>query len=43
VSYGIIQEHAGSIEVFNRPSGGARFLIDLPLASVAATKPASVA
>jgi signal transduction histidine kinase len=43
VSYGIIQEHAGSIEVSNRPSGGARFLIDLPLSSVAAPKPVSVA
>jgi two-component system, NtrC family, sensor kinase len=43
VSYGIIQEHAGSIEVSNRASGGARFLIDLPLATVAARRPASVA
>jgi hypothetical protein len=43
VSYGIIQEHAGSIEVSNRPSGGARFRIDLPLSAVAAPKPASVA
>ncbi|MGA3238882.1 MAG: ATP-binding protein [Bryobacteraceae bacterium] len=43
VSYGIIQEHAGSIEVSNRPSGGARFRIDLPLSTVAAPKPASVA
>ncbi len=32
VSYGIIQEHGGSIEVSNRPGGGARFRIDLPLA-----------
>jgi two-component system, NtrC family, sensor kinase len=32
VSYGIIQEHGGSIQVSNRPSGGARFRIDLPLA-----------
>ncbi len=43
VSYGIIQEHAGSIEVSNRPSGGARFRIELPLSAVAAPKPASVA
>ncbi|MBV9746452.1 MAG: PAS domain S-box protein, partial [Acidobacteriia bacterium] len=32
VTYGIIQEHGGSIEVSNRPSGGARFRIDIPLA-----------
>jgi PAS domain S-box-containing protein len=32
VSYGIIQEHGGSIEVSNRRSGGARFRLDLPLA-----------
>ncbi len=31
VTYGIIQEHGGSIEVSNRPGGGARFRIDLPL------------
>jgi len=31
VTYGIIQEHGGSIEVSNRPSGGARFRIELPL------------
>ena len=30
VTYGIIQEHGGSIEVSNRPGGGARFRIDLP-------------
>jgi two-component system, NtrC family, sensor kinase len=31
VSYGIVKEHGGSIEVSNRSSGGARFRIDLPL------------
>jgi hypothetical protein len=36
VSYGIIQEHGGSIEVSNRPSGGARFRIELPLSKTAA-------
>jgi two-component system NtrC family sensor kinase len=36
VSYGIIQEHGGSIEVSNRRSGGARFRIDLPFARRAA-------
>jgi signal transduction histidine kinase len=32
VTYGIIQEHGGSIEVFNRPGGGASFRLELPLA-----------
>jgi two-component system, NtrC family, sensor kinase len=32
VTYGIIQEHGGSIEVSNRLSGGARFRIELPTA-----------
>jgi hypothetical protein len=36
VTYGIIQEHGGSIEVSNRPAGGARFRIELPLAQRAA-------
>jgi two-component system, NtrC family, sensor kinase len=31
VTYGIIQEHGGSIEVSNRPAGGARFRLELPL------------
>src|SRR5581483_1358107 len=31
VTYGIIQEHGGSIEVSNRAGGGARFRIDFPL------------
>jgi signal transduction histidine kinase len=37
VTYGIIQEHGGSIEVSNRPGSGARFRIDLPFS--AARKP----
>jgi len=36
VTYGIIKEHGGSIEVANRPGGGAQFRIELPLAKVAA-------
>ncbi len=44
VSYGIIQEHDGSIEVSNRPAGGARFRIAFPLsASAAVPKPVGVA
>jgi two-component system NtrC family sensor kinase len=38
VSYGIIQEHGGSIEVSNRRSGGARFRLALPLARAGAVK-----
>jgi signal transduction histidine kinase len=45
VTYGIIQEHGGSIEVSNRPGGGAQFRIELPLAktAVAAQQPVSAA
>jgi hypothetical protein len=44
VSYGIIQEHDGSIEVSNRPAGGARFHIAFPLLVAAAvSKPVGVA
>jgi hypothetical protein len=41
VTYGIIQEHGGSIEVSNRPAGGARFRIELPLSKAAAAERAS--
>ena len=41
VTYGIIQEHGGSIEVSNRKSGGARFRLELPLAATASAKAAS--
>src|ERR1039458_2463399 len=43
VTYGIIQEHGGSIEVANRPSGGARFRLELPAARVAARTPVNAA
>jgi len=44
VTYGIIQEHGGSIEVSNRRSGGATFRLELPLANAsAARKPVSAA
>jgi C4-dicarboxylate-specific signal transduction histidine kinase len=33
ITYGIIQEHEGTIAVEGRPGQGARFLIELPLAS----------
>jgi two-component system, NtrC family, sensor kinase len=39
VTYGIIQEHGGSIEVTNRPNGGARFRLELPVSRVAARTP----
>jgi two-component system, NtrC family, sensor kinase len=42
VTYGIIQEHGGSIEVSNRRSGGASFRLELPLAT-AARKPVNAA
>jgi len=44
VTYGIIQEHGGSIEVFNRRDGGATFRVELPLAVPgSARKPVSAA
>jgi signal transduction histidine kinase len=44
VTYGIIQEHGGSIEVSNRRSGGARFRLELPVVSSApARKPVNAA
>jgi len=32
VSYGIVREHNGSIEVESQPGEGTRFLLELPLA-----------
>jgi len=44
VTYGIIQEHGGSIEVSNRRGGGACFRVELPLAvSGSARKPVTAA
>ncbi len=42
VTYGIIQEHSGLIEVSNRPGGGARFRLELPLSAPVA-RPLNVA
>jgi signal transduction histidine kinase len=36
VTYGIIQEHGGSIEVSNRRSGGAQFRLELPVSAIRA-------
>jgi hypothetical protein len=36
VTYGIIQEHGGSIEVSSRPGGGTRFQLALPWSKTAA-------
>jgi len=43
VTYGIIQEHGGSIEVTNRPDGGACFLLELPVYRAAARTPVNAA
>ena len=43
VTYGIIQEHGGSIEAVNRPGGGARFLLEIPLAKTTQRKPVNAA
>ena len=44
VTYGIIQEHGGSIEVSNRRGGGATFRVELPLfVPSSARKPVSAA
>jgi signal transduction histidine kinase len=42
VTYGIIQEHGGSIEVSNRRTGGASFRLELPVAK-GARKPVNAA
>jgi C4-dicarboxylate-specific signal transduction histidine kinase len=39
-SFGIVREHGGTIACENLPYGGARFVISLPLPTVAAEAPA---
>ncbi len=36
ICYGIVQEHGGRIQCFNRAEGGATFLVELPIARVTA-------
>lgn len=43
VTYGIIQEHGGSIEVSNKAGGGARFHLELPVSRAAARTPVNAA
>jgi signal transduction histidine kinase len=43
VTYGIIQEHGGSIEVTNRPDGGASFRLELPVSRAALRTPVNAA
>jgi two-component system NtrC family sensor kinase len=45
VTYGIVREHGGAIEVSNRPDGGARFHLEIPLlqTAAAARKPVNAA
>jgi two-component system NtrC family sensor kinase len=48
VTYGIVREHGGTIEVSNRPSGGARFRLEFPVSApkghaAAARKPVNAA
>ncbi len=41
ITYGIIQEHGGIIQAFNRPGGGAEFIIQLPAVAGAAEEESS--
>ncbi len=39
VTYGIVQEHGGTIEVFPNPGGGSRFRIELPASQEVIARP----
>ncbi|MFZ0038129.1 MAG: ATP-binding protein [Candidatus Acidiferrales bacterium] len=39
IVYGIVHQHGGEISFENRPGGGARFLVDLPIVAVTANEP----
>jgi CheY-like chemotaxis protein/two-component sensor histidine kinase len=41
IVYGIVQQHEGEVTLENSASGGARFVIELPVASIAAAATAS--
>jgi signal transduction histidine kinase len=41
ICYGIVQDHNGHIHCFNRPEGGATFVVEFPLAPSAHATPAS--
>lgn len=41
--YGMVQDHGGRIECFNRPEGGATFVLKLPVAAVNGQKPLETA
>jgi signal transduction histidine kinase len=36
ICYGIVQEHGGRIECFNRPEGGATFVVEFPVSALEA-------
>ncbi len=43
IVYGIVHQHGGEISFENRAGGGARFLVDLPIMTVAAADPVTEA